>query len=116
VSTLKYIGFTEINHRLSRRADNHPVEQIVDPVVAQLCFAFVANVAPHAHAGKLGGYSPPRCTRHKPPLSIGPAVSVRHRADSTGAEAFGANGVRLREVLDGHRAQVIAVHEQRRAT
>jgi hypothetical protein len=89
VSTLKCIDFTEINRRPSRRAGNHPVEQIVDPVVAQLCFAFVANAAPHSHAGELGGYSPPRCTRHKPPLSIEPPVSVRHGADSTGAEALG---------------------------
>jgi hypothetical protein len=72
------IDFTGINHHGRPRAGNHPVEQIIDPVVAQLRFAFVANAAPHAHAVEFGGDFPPGSTRHEPPLSIRPVPGVRH--------------------------------------
>ena len=65
--------FPASNHRQRRRAGNHPVEQIIDSVVAQVRFAFVANAAPHPHAGEFGGDSLPSCTNHEPPLSIRPA-------------------------------------------
>jgi len=95
-------------HGRPRRAGNHPVSRLLTGRCTAR-FAWSQRGAHMSIAGKLAGYSPPRCTRNNASPVTRTRLSRTNGITRLERSSWGDQGGRCVRSLIGHRAKAIAV-------